>query len=49
MSYEELRIPEELGERVLEILGLPHRSELRTLGDLAKAFSENVGTPRPRT
>lgn len=47
MNYTKMRIPEELGERVLEILGLPHRSEPRILGDLAKAFSGEVGTPPP--
>jgi len=47
MSYLEIQIPEELGERVLEILGLAHRSEPRTLGDFAKAFSGEVGTPPP--
>jgi alkylmercury lyase len=47
MSYEEIRIPEELGERVLEVLGLPHRSEPRTLGDLARVFSRVIGALRP--
>jgi alkylmercury lyase len=47
MSYEEIRIPEELGERVLEVLGLPHRSEPRTLGDLARVFSSVIGALRP--
>ena len=28
MSYEEIRIPEELGERVLEVLGLSPRSRI---------------------
>jgi len=28
MSYEEIRIPEELGERVLEVLGLSLRSRI---------------------
>jgi alkylmercury lyase len=39
MNYTEIRIPEELGERVVEVLELPCRSEPRTLGDLARAFS----------
>jgi alkylmercury lyase len=47
MSYEEIRIPEGLGERVLEVLGLPHRSEPRTLGDLARVFSRVIGALRP--
>jgi alkylmercury lyase len=47
MSYQEIRIPEELGERVLEVLGLPHRSEARSLGDLARAFSRVMGALRP--
>jgi alkylmercury lyase len=42
MSYEEIRIPEELGERVLEVLGLPRRSEPRTLGELARATSRVI-------
>ena len=28
MSYEEIRIPEELGERILEVLGLSLRSRI---------------------
>jgi alkylmercury lyase len=46
-SYEEIQIPEELGERVLEILGLPHGSEPRTLRDLARVFSRVIGVLRP--
>jgi alkylmercury lyase len=47
MSFTEIRIPEELGERVLEVLGLPRRSEPRTLGELARAFSRVIGALRP--
>ena len=47
MSYEEIQIPEELGERVLEILRLPHGSEPRTLGNLARVFSRVIGALRP--
>jgi hypothetical protein len=28
MSYEEIRIPEEPGERILEVLGLSRRSRI---------------------
>jgi alkylmercury lyase len=47
MSYEEIRIPEELSERVLEVFGLPRRSEPRTLRDLARATSRVIEVPRP--
>jgi hypothetical protein len=47
MSYEEIRIPEEVGERVLEVLGLLYRSEPKTLGHLARAFSRVIEALRP--
>jgi alkylmercury lyase len=47
LSYTKIRIPEELGERVLEVLGLPRRSELTTLRDLARATSRVIVVPRP--
>jgi hypothetical protein len=47
MSCTEIRIPQELGERVMEVLGLPRRSEPTSLRDLARATSRVIEVPRP--
>jgi len=47
MSYEGVRLPEELGNRLWEVFGLPQRSELRTLRDLTTVFARETPRPRP--
>lgn len=47
MSYEEIRLPEELEGRLREIFGLPQRSEIGTFGDLTKIFAKETPRPRP--
>ncbi len=47
MSYEEIRLPEELAERLWEVFGLPRHSEFRTLGDLTTVFARETPRPRP--
>ena len=46
MSYEEIRIPEDLSKRVREAVGLPPKRH-ETLGELVAAVSAERGTPRP--
>lgn len=46
MSYEEIRIPEELNRSVQEAVGISPRS-YGTLGELVAAVSTDRGTPRP--
>lgn len=46
MSYEEIRIPEELNRSVQEAVGISPRSH-GTLGELVGAVSTERGTPRP--
>ncbi len=48
MIYGGIRIPEELGERALEILGLPHRSRPTTLGELTEAYTKEGENALPR-
>jgi alkylmercury lyase len=47
MSYEEIRVPEELGRRAREAFGFSKWYSLDTLGELATAFARWEGAPQP--
>lgn len=47
MSYEKIRIPEELNRSVQQVVGVSPRSH-GTLGELVEAVSTERGAPRPQ-
>jgi alkylmercury lyase len=47
VSYEEIRLPEELGRRAREAFGFSKWYRLETLGELATAFARWEGAPQP--
>jgi alkylmercury lyase len=47
VSYEEIRLSDELGDRLREVFGLPQPSGFRTLGDLTAVFARETAKPHP--
>ncbi len=46
MSYVDIKLPEELGIRLMEVFGLPQGSQISKLGDLTAMFARETAKPR---